>query len=211
MAEQDQQESINRRTVGTTGLQPNTYTPEARYDSSAESFPVEDRRTSSVYAPEIPRQQPYEIYSPGNSSESTRRRDGYSYQPYVAPPIDAIEQPQQGFTLKSEPSYRRISSNPDDPNGQGREIQPTWRRNLLTWVLALFAVVLFVSTSLFAANATRGANADTRFLFSNPGRTILVLQILTNITTTLFGELLIASCELVSSLTAISHNSFDGH
>ena len=52
-------------------------------------------------------------------------------------------------------------------------------------------------TCIFAFNATRGANADMRLIFDDPARTILVLQILTNITTTLFGELIIASSDMV--------------
>jgi hypothetical protein len=63
--------------------------------------------------------------------------------------------------------------------------------------LALLTVCAFVATSLFAWNATGGSHADSRFLFSDPGRTILTLQLLTNFTTALFGELLIASFEAV--------------
>jgi hypothetical protein len=63
--------------------------------------------------------------------------------------------------------------------------------------VAFFAVCAFVFTTIFAWNATAGGRADTRLLFDSPGRTILVLQILTNLTTTLLGELVIASAEMV--------------
>ena len=78
-------------------------------------------------------------------------------------------------------------------------IRPSWRRHLITWVLAIFALVFYIFTVIFAWNASLGRDADTRLLFEDPGRTILVLQILGTSTTTLFSELVICTCETVLS------------
>ena len=67
----------------------------------------------------------------------------------------------------------------------------------MTWILAAVSISFFVFTILFAYNANNGQHADTRFLFRDPGRTILVLQILTNITTASIAELAISSHEAV--------------
>lgn len=76
-------------------------------------------------------------------------------------------------------------------------INPIWRRHLIVWILAFFAVVFYVVTVIFAWNASLGKDADTRLLFEDPSRTILVLQVLGTSTTALFSELVICTCEMV--------------
>ena len=120
-----------------------------------------------------------------SSTPATFRQDRYAYQPYVPAPAPRTE-------------LRYIT--PQDPgpsNTKGFIILPSWRRHLITWLLAFLALLFFVFTVIFAWNATGGQHADTRLLFENPGRTILVLQILGTVTTTLFTELVVASCEMV--------------
>lgn len=119
------------------------------------------------------------------STPATPGQDRYTYQPYVPAPASRTE--------------RDYSTPPElDPlNSKGFIILPTWRRHLITWALAFVALVFFVFTIVFAWNATGGQKANTRLLFENPGRTILVLQILGTVTTTLFAELVVASCERV--------------
>jgi hypothetical protein len=140
---------------------------------------------------------PYQSYNQGSSS--TLRADPYSYQPY-----DPYTSVSETYVPHSEtylppvaemksPTYVTVAQ----PQDHGSVIQPPWRRYLWVWLLALLTVCAFVATSLFAWNATGGSHADSRFLFSDPGRTILTLQLLTNFTTALFGELLIASFEAV--------------
>lgn len=118
-----------------------------------------------------------------NSSQTTLRQDPYAYQRYVP----ESSQPSLGYAL-----------DPGSSNPHGFMIQPAWRRHLMNWIVAFLAVCFFVFTIIFARNATQGENADTRLLFSNPGRDILVLQVLGTVTTTLLGELLISSCEMVN-------------
>lgn len=119
------------------------------------------------------------------STPTTLGQDRYTYQPYVPAPASRTE-----LHYSTPPS-------PDPSNTKGFIILPTWRRHLITWALAFVALVFFVFTIVFAWNATEGQMANTRLLFENPGRTILVLQILGTVTTTLFAELVIASCERV--------------
>jgi hypothetical protein len=119
------------------------------------------------------------------STPTILNRDKYAYQPYVS-----------ASAARTDLHYSTPPAT-DLSNTRGFIILPTWRRHLITWVLAFIASVCFVFTIVFAWNATGGENADTRLLFENPGRTILVLQILGTVTTTLFAELVIASCEMV--------------
>jgi hypothetical protein len=67
----------------------------------------------------------------------------------------------------------------------------------MTWILSAFSIGSFAFTVLFAWNANSGQHADTRFLFQDPGRTILVLQVLTNITTICIAELAMSAYEAV--------------
>ena len=126
------------------------------------------------------------------------KENQHAYQPYISDFSDAPygTRTPPDFPLKPE-QYNKISIDPKHTVPYGVPIQSAWRKDLLTWLLALLAIAFFIFTVIFASNATRGDQADTRLLFSDPGRTILVLQILTNVTTTLFGELLVASCEMV--------------
>ena len=97
---------------------------------------------------------------------------------------------------------RRRLNSLDDPlpaGTRGFTIQSALQRHFFSWVAYFLAVCFFVFTVIFAWNATGGAKANRRFLFTNPGRTILVLQICSTVTTSLFAESLIASCEMVSS------------
>jgi hypothetical protein len=107
--------------------------------------------------------------------------------------------PAQGTSpLNDRPQrHRRAKNSFEGPKGHA--IQSTLQRHLFTWVAYFFALCFFVFTVIFAWNATGGAKADTHFLFKNPGRTILVLQICSTVTTSLFAESLIASCEMVSA------------
>jgi hypothetical protein len=119
------------------------------------------------------------------STPAALRPGRYTYQAYVPPPLPRTE------------LHYSTPSESDPSNTKGFIILPTWRRHLITWVLAFMALVFFLFTVVFAWNATGGEKADTRLLFENPGRTILVLQILGTVTTTLFAELVVASCEMV--------------
>jgi hypothetical protein len=60
-----------------------------------------------------------------------------------------------------------------------------------------YCILLFVVTILFAWNAARGDNSNPRFLFSDPGVTVIVLQLLTNATAMLLGEMERATFEMV--------------
>lgn len=117
----------------------------------------------------------------GNSSEATLKP--YTYQSY-APNVPGKSELR--YSLQADPSVV-----------PGFVIQPNWRRHFLTWILAFLAICLFVFTIIFAWNATGGAKADTRLLFNDPGHTILMLQICSTATTSLFAELIVASCEMV--------------
>jgi len=165
------------------------FDPQDPYRDDITSAPYPSRRISDTPPGETPAT---------NMSEATLQREKYPAYPYVTD-FGVDQRPYPGaqtpvdYPLKSE--YNQISVDP--VQREGMKIQPGWRRQFLTWLLALLALTSFVITVLFAYNASRGNQADTRFIFSNPGKTILVLQILTNISTTLFGELLVASCEMV--------------
>ena len=116
-------------------------------------------------------------------------RDPYAYQPY-------------GLSTEPKDQVVYIASEETEPNSEsdkGVIIRQTWKRHLVTWILAIFALVFYILTVIFAWNASLGQDADTRLLFEDPGRTILVLQILGTTTTTLFSELVICTCEAVSS------------
>ena len=84
---------------------------------------------------------------------------------------------------------------PDAPVGD--IINPVWRRHLIGWILAFFAVACYVVTVIFAWNASLGKDADTRLLFQDPSKTILVLQVLGTSTSSLLAELVICTCEMV--------------
>ena len=118
----------------------------------------------------------------GNSSEATLRP--YAYQQYAPNPPGKSE---LRYSLQADPSAVK-----------GYVIQPNWKRHFLAWILAFLAICFFVFTIVFAWNATGGSNADTRLLFNNPGHTILVLQVCSTVTTAMFAELIVASCEMVS-------------
>ena len=106
----------------------------------------------------------------------------------------------------------RDGSEPPPDYGGGMQILPIWRRHLLTWILLFWAIVFFVFTIIFAWNATGGEHANTRLLFEDPGKTVLVLQILTNVTTALFGELAISASEMVPTFSLyLSNGSYVGH
>jgi len=141
-------------------------------------------------------QRPSESFDIQGNNE---KQEPVSY-PYMTKFLDTAYGPRSpvDFPLKSG-EYSKISVDPNQRGPYGVKVQPGWRRACLTWVLGFFAVASFVFTAIFAFNATRGDHADTRLLFDNPGKTILVLQILTNVSTTLFSELLVASCEMVHS------------
>jgi hypothetical protein len=121
----------------------------------------------------------------------------YPYYPYETVINTESSDPFIRTDLRQQTASRVPDSPPPEKEAMGTVIKPVWKRHLLTWALAFLAVCLFVFTAYFAWNATGGDHANTRLLFSDPGRTILILQILTNITTTLFGELVVASCEMV--------------
>jgi hypothetical protein len=122
---------------------------------------------------------PYESYSHETSS-TTLPKDPYAYQPYGQPSSEKV----MSYTTPVEQPHGII-------------VHSAWRRYLFVWLLAFFAVCAFVGTTIFAWNATGGDHADPRFLFDDPGKTILTLQLLTNLTTALFGELIITSFEAV--------------
>lgn len=117
----------------------------------------------------------------GNSSESTLRP--HAYQQYAPIPVGKSE---LRYSLQGDPSAVK-----------GYVIQPNWKRHFLTWILAFLAICFFVFTVIFAWNATGGSNADPKYLFNDPGHTILVLQVCSTATTALFAELIVASCEMV--------------
>jgi hypothetical protein len=85
----------------------------------------------------------------------------------------------------------------DLTSGGGRKLGCPWRQEFMTWILSAFPIGSFALTVLFAWNANSGQHADTRFLFQDPGRTILVLQVLTNITTICMAELAMSAYEAV--------------
>jgi hypothetical protein len=162
----------------------NLLTPDAQQHRPAiqrarDSF-ISDGLESSVDSPEGP--QSWEAPSSQNSSRVPLAYDPYGYQPYVPEP-------------QSKPEVRYL--HPSQPDKTGVPILPTWRRYLITWILAFVSICCFAFTIIFAWNASEGQYADTRLLFEDPGRTILVLQILGTVTTALFGELIVASCEMV--------------
>src|SRR5271163_191016 len=156
-------------------------------------------------------------------------RDGYVYHRYVPQSPTKLE----GSEIQETPQYQggydqtRESYEPKSPQvkvqnvtpplslrgrgggdpppdyGRGIQILPIWRRHLLTWILLFWAIVFFVFTIIFAWNATGGEHANTRLLFEDPGKTVLVLQILTNVTTALFGELAISASEMVQLLSLL--------
>ena len=141
-------------------------------------------------------QMPSSVYSPHRDSfggrtpptNSTETTLGHYPEPY-----------QYNLPESSVPFIppKPLELNHDPLNVNGTVIHSAFRRHLLAWILAFLAICCFVFTTIFAWNATGGVHADSRLLFDDPGRTILVLQILTNVTTALFGELVIMSCEMV--------------
>jgi hypothetical protein len=185
-------QGIQRRPVPYSAFREDTsYSPAPNYDLED---PYQDDITSAGY--------PKRTEVPLNMSDATLQKEPHQY-PYVSD--FSLERPYGGaatpvdYPLKLE-GYNTISVDPNHNGPNGVRIQSGWRRALLTWLLAILALASFLFTVLFAYNATRGAQADTHLIFNSPGRTILVLQILTNISTTLFGELLVASCEMVPLL-----------
>jgi hypothetical protein len=137
---------------------------------------------SSVYSPERP-YSPRNLHRTPTSSSVPLAFDPYGYQPDVPEPIERSE---------------RRHLDPDSAFTGGVPILPSWRRHLISWILAVVGTCVFIFTIIFAWNATGGQNADTRLLFSDPGRTILVLQVLGTVTTSLLAELVVASCEMVA-------------
>lgn len=180
---------------------PSPYNPAMQSTYNINEIPIPDQEayvdpyqpvtsgTRPGYAPRRPDRPPPPSH---NSSESTLKtpNDLYSYQPPSSSPLAYVEpKPEHQYSTFETPPFKR--------EADGLPIQTPWRRHLLNWLVALFAVCAFVFTTIFAWNATAGGRADTRLLFDAPGRTILVLQILTNLTTSLLGELVIASAEMV--------------
>jgi hypothetical protein len=168
---------IYRRPSSTTTeyrqYNPNTRPiPESYQPDVIESYPPQQG--------EAPQSQ--EHLNTYDSSQTTLRQDPYAYQRYVPVPSEP----------RLEHDLDAGSSNP-----YGFMIQPAWRRHLMAWITAFLTICFFVFTIIFARNATQGENADIRLLFNNPGRDILVLQVLSTVSTTLLGELLISTCEMV--------------
>ena len=168
---------ISQRQNLLTPVDPQQHRPAIQ--RARDSF-VSDGFESSVYSPED--HQSWKAPSTQNSSRVPLAYDPYGYQPYVPGP-------------QAKPEVRYL--HPRETDTRGVPVLPTWRRYLITWILAVVAICWFVFTIIFAWNASEGQYADTRLLFENPGRTILALQILGTVTTALFGELVVASCEMV--------------
>jgi len=150
--------------------------------------PYRSSRTESAYPPH--RDDPSlsaEKIPPTASSEATLREYPEPYHSNLPPSSVPLIDPKQ----------QDLNRDPLNPNGT--VINRPFRRHLLTWCLAFLAICCFVFTIIYAWNATGGEHANTRLLFADPGRTILVLQVLTNVTTALFSELVIMSCEMVRS------------
>ena len=172
--------------------------PNASSEVTEDLYPVEQQQGPDPYAIESSFRQsmlvPPRSWNPTpvqSASQTTLGQDPYSYEPFIPPEEKApAREDAAGFP------FDRDFSAP-----KGIVIQSVWGRYFLSWFVLFLAICFFVFTVIFAWNATGGAKANTRFLFKDPGRTILVLQICSTVSTTLFAEVIIASCEMVLLLS----------
>jgi hypothetical protein len=144
-----------------------------------------------------------QVLQPADGFSHARGTSSHSWDaPRTAgSPIPSPQPPRDPYAYHppTRPDIVYSASDPDPPPAPavGAVIRPVWRRHLIVWILAFLAVAFYVVTVIFAWNASLGKDADTRLLFEDPSRTILVLQVLGTSTTTLFSELVICTCEIV--------------
>jgi hypothetical protein len=156
---------------------------------------------------------------PFDNEESQAPPRSWNPTPSSMEAIASITEP----TFSGQPSHQTLNR----PQSQGRRlrrqtifdgteqrgfaIQSAIQRHFFSWVMYFFAICFFVFTVIFAWNATGGAKTNRHFIFTNPGRTILVLQICSTVTTSLFAECLISSFEMVTVSIYLSNKcSFVG-